>query len=215
MEVIPSISFRQEWPVTVSDGAYRPLVGDDGYKSVKEMMGFLKSDSRIYLLDIDAIEYNRLQTEVIRRLGIWKDVWADVGPRDIATITDAYIAGADRVVVSTKRMPSLELLEEAVTLSDRIVFTVDYRDGVISPSKEVRELGVEKLVDKALEMGVDTLVILDLSEGTFDHHMLGNLPEGEHSLYVGGNYIREAMIPPGVKGLILGFKEVVERQRRD
>ncbi len=215
MEIIPSISFRQEWPVVVSEGVYRPLVGTGAYDSVSEMIEYLKEHSKIYLLDIDAIESNRLQTEVIRRLGLWKEVWADIAPRDIATITDAYIAGADRVVVSTKRMPSMELLEDSVSMSDRMVFTIDYKNGIISPSEEVKSIGVRKLVNKALDIGLYTVVILNLSDNEFDLDLLRDLPEGDFSLYLGGNITEGVEIPDNVKGLILGFQEVVKRQKRD
>ncbi len=209
------MSFRQEWPVVVSDGMYRPLVGAGAYDSVSEMIEYLKGYDRIYLLDIDAIESYRLQTDVIHRLSIWKEVWVDTAPRDIATITDAYIAGADRVVVSTKRMPSLELLKASISLSDRIIFTVDHKDGVISPSKHIASLGIDGLIDRALELGVETVVILDLSDDEFNYDILTGLPEADYSLYIGGNIVEGREIPGDVDGLILGFQEVVTRQSRD
>lgn len=215
MKVIPSISFREEHPVTVSHGEYRPLSGPGGYGAIKEIMEVLKGHDRIYMLDIDGIEYGKLQTDVIRSLSIWKDVWVDAAPREMATITDAYIAGADRVVISTKRMSSMALLKEAVDMSDRIVFAVDYKDGVISPSPELKKKGLKGVIEIAVDIGVENIAVLDLSGREFDYDMLGYVPKGDHTIYIGGSKIDEGMVPEFVDGLILGFQEVVERQRQD
>lgn len=210
MEIIPSLSFKQEIPVLVKNGRYHPLLEDTPYNTINEIMDPLADHDKLYLFDIDAIETNRIQSEVIRRLGARKELWADIGSRDLDTIIDAYVIGAERVVISTMRMPSLDLLEDAVELSDRLVFTINHKDGIISPDQAIRSLEVKDLVKKALNIGVETMVILDLSENSFDTNLIEYLPDGDYKLFIGGNVERDNVQPTDIDGFVLSFKEVLE-----
>lgn len=216
MEIIPSLSFKQGSPVVVENGRYTSLIENKDYSDINDIMEPLADYEKLYLFDIDGIESNRLQSEVIRRLSARKDVWADIGSRDIDTIIDAYVIGADRVVVSTRRMPDLQLLKDAVDMSDRMVFSIDHKNGIISPKNNVASLKIYDIIDKALDIGIDTFVLLDHSKEPFDMDIVASLPDGDHSLYIGGRDLNKLNdLPDNINGIILSFQEVLERQKVD
>ncbi len=215
MEIIPSLSFKQGLPVVVENGMYGSLLESTGFNTINEMLEPLGDHEKLYLFDIDGIESNKIQSEVIRRLGARKELWADIGSRDLDTIIDAYVIGADRVVVSTKRMPSFQLLKDAVDMSDRIVFTIDHKNGIISPDKSIRSMKVYDVIEEAVDIGIDTVVLLDHSKEHFDLDIISS-PEGDHSLFIGGRGLNEVNeFPDIVKGLILSYQEVLERRKPD
>lgn len=213
MKVIPSLAVRHGSPVVAKDGEYEFYSQDDGGpESVREVLEHLTGSDTLYLLDIDGIERNRLQNEVIRKLSALKNIWADVGARDVEDVTDAYIAGAHRTVISTKTMSSTELIEGAVKLSDRMILDISFKDGIISAAEDIEGTGINRLVEEALESGIGTFVLSDLSKRAFDWKTVEHLPREEYELYAAGSFdgIDERHIPDNVDGVIPGLEESIE-----
>ncbi len=214
MKVIPSLSCKGNEPVTVKDGQYVHFTKDGSRLDLWETMNLLDSYDTIYFLDLNGIESRGLQTDIIRKIGTRKEVWADVGARDIATITDAYIAGADKVVISTKTIYSHELIKDALKMSGEMIFCIDHKDHVISPSKEISGSSIKELVSEVTDNGIDTMVIHDLRDEIFDLKLIDYLPEGDYELYIGGNIdmkdkdVYESL----VDGVILGLEEAIRWQ---
>ncbi len=179
-----------------------------------KVLSLLGEYDTVYLLDINGIESRNLQSDVIRKVGTRKEVWADVGARDTATITDAYIAGADRVVISTKTMYSMDLIIESSKLSHQMIFCIDYKDGIITPSEEMKSIQIKDLILKAVEAGIETIVIHDLNNEDFQRSLLDYIPDKDYELFIGGN-IKMANIEsyePFIDGVILGLEESIEWQ---
>ncbi|MFW5904151.1 MAG: HisA/HisF-related TIM barrel protein [Candidatus Saliniplasma sp.] len=217
MKVIPSISFKGNKPVTVEDDRYVHYSRDGSKLDLHGVLSLLSDYETVYLLDLDGIERRGLQTDVIRSIGTRKEVWADIGARDTATITDGYIAGADKVVISTKTMYSKELIDEASRISGEMIFCVDIKDDIVSPSKEIKNIPIKDLIRDAVQEGIDTIVIHDLSDTKFDRNLIDYLPDEDFELYIGGNidvddlnsYINI------VDGFILGLEESIRWQERN
>jgi phosphoribosylformimino-5-aminoimidazole carboxamide ribotide isomerase len=75
-------------------------------------------------------------------------------------------AGADRVVVGLETLPGFELLHAIVHRfgADRVAFSLDLRDGIPLASSEVlRAMTPRELARRAVDSGVDTVIVLDLA----------------------------------------------------
>ncbi len=214
MEIIPSVTVKGGSPVIVEEERYVPY--SNGGKSVNmwDLMGELGDYDKIYLLDLNGIERNRPNFDMIQKISARKDIWADLGARSVETITDTFIAGADRAVVSTRTMSSMNLIEDALELSRNIIFTIVVSEGVLSMSKKIKDSPVKKLVSRALEYGVDKIMVIDLSDKGFKKDLLHDLPEEGYELYIGGINKGIEYYEDKVDGVMLGIKEAVEFQKK-
>lgn len=212
MEIIPSVSFKSNRPVVVASGDYQNYNENGEESDINGIMSALSDFDKIYYIDIDGIESNRLQTEIIRKISTRKEIWADVGARDVETVTDSFIAGANKTVISTKTMYSLDIMEKASEISDELVFSIDYKKGIISPSESIRKKDIEEIVMNALDLNFDHIVISDLSEDEFDIQLIEYLPAGDYNLYISGNTyeLKENYYPEYLNGIILGLREAID-----
>ena len=193
MEIIPSVSFKSNRPVVVASGDYQNYNGNGVESDINGIMSSLSDFDKIYYVDIDGI-------------------WADVGARDVETVTDSFIAGANKTVISTKTMYSLDIMEKASEISDELVFSIDYKEGIISPCESIRKKDIEEIVMNALDLNFDHIVISDLSEDEFDIQLIEYLPAEDYKLYICGNTddLKEDYCPEYLDGIILGLREAIE-----
>ncbi|MBS3781425.1 MAG: hypothetical protein KGY68_02315 [Candidatus Thermoplasmatota archaeon] len=210
--MIPSLSFKNQNLVVVRDGSYEKYSYDDTELDLWGAFKELEDYEKIYFLDLDGIEFNRPQTDIIRKASTTKEVWADIGARDAEGITDAFIAGADKAVLSTKTLASFGEIERSIELSEDLILCIDYKDGLISPSKNIRDMGIEKLTNSCIEKGIEKVVFNDLSSESFDEKGLREMPVGDYQLYIGGislnrlDYVRHE----NLQDFILTFREAVK-----
>ncbi|MFP4050333.1 MAG: HisA/HisF-related TIM barrel protein [Thermoplasmata archaeon] len=215
MEIIPSISFKNEEPVIVKDGNYDYYSEDGQVLNLDEILTKLRDYDKIYYLDIDGINKNKPQIDVIRELSLRKELWGDTGARDENGITDAFVAGIHRAVLSTKTAYKWDVFEKSARMSDKLIMGIDIDESVVSPSEKIRKMSVREIVRDALDIGIDTFVIADLSESEFDRKTLDMLPEGDYQVYIGG-ISKERIVDmhhPNLSGFILGLKEAIQYKR--
>lgn len=112
--MIPSLSFKSQNLVIVNQGSYERFSYNDMELDLWGAFKELESYDKVYFLDLDGIEFNKPQTEIIRKASTSKEVWADIGARNAEGITDAFIAGADKAVLSTKTLESFEEIERSI-----------------------------------------------------------------------------------------------------
>ncbi len=218
MDVLPCISFKDGSPVIVEDDDYVPYSEGNKVLSRREILSRLGDFKRLYYVDINGIKSNKPQVDLIRRLSARKELWADIGARDSDGITDAYIAGADRAVVSTKTIDSKESIERSVDLSDEIILSIDYDQNIVSPSDELREMDIKEVINLGVELDIETIVLVDLSKGDFskpDNFDITDLPRKDYDLYVSGPKIEDLgrVWKEKIKGVILDLKEAVRYQK--
>ncbi len=215
MNVMPSLSFKDNRLVVVNDGSYETVSHSGVEITLREAFEELSDYEKIYFLDLDGIKSNRPQTEVIRKASTMKRVWADIGARTAEGITDAFIAGADKAVLSTKTISSLNEVERSIELSDELVLCVDYDNGIVSPSERIRKMDVKDITDFCVGEGIDKVIFNDLSKDVFDEKGLRKMPSGNYDLYVGGipveriDYVQHE----NLKEFILTFREAIEFQK--
>ena len=160
-----------------------------------------------YVADLDAITGGSPQDSLLRQLADSRDGFGaglvlDAGVSDPASARRSVELGASRVVVGLETLRSFDDLAAIVGAmgEDRVVFSLDLRDGV-----PIRHPGLPaspgatpvELADLALQAGVTTILLLDLARvGTgrgVDLGLVAQLRERlpEVALWVGGG-IRSA-----------------------
>jgi len=209
--MIPSLSFKNQSLVIVNEDSYERYSYNDMeldlWGAFKELEGY----DKIYFLDLDGIEFNKPQTDIIRKASTTKEVWADIGARDAEGITDAFIAGADKAVLSTKTVASFEEIERSIELSEDLILCVDYKDYLISPSKDIKDMGIRDLTNSCVEKGIEKVIFNDLSHKPFDEKGLRKMPIGDYQLYVGGISLDriDYVDHENLEDFILKFREAV------
>ncbi|MEF8873788.1 MAG: HisA/HisF-related TIM barrel protein [Candidatus Thermoplasmatota archaeon] len=214
-EIIPSISIIDEKPVIVEDEKYEPYVNDGIELDLWQALGELKDYDIVHLLDIRGIESNSPQTDAIRKVGTRKGVWADIGARGPEEITDCFIAGADKAIISTKTIRSKKSIKESIELSDELILSIDYKDGLVSPSDEIRKMGVKGVAEFALKEGFDKIIFTALGSKRFEERHLRSLPSGDYDLYIGGAGLKRAeyLDQENLKGFIFTLREAIRYQK--
>ncbi|MFO8110361.1 MAG: HisA/HisF-related TIM barrel protein [Thermoplasmata archaeon] len=209
MDEIPSVSFKGGYAVVVEGDEYKRLELNGEDNQLAALMENLADYEKIYFVDINGIETDRPQMDLIHKLSTRREIWVDCGVRDMNTLLDLYVSGADKVVISTKTMVDTSFLGKAVEISDSMVFCIDmHGEEVLSPSEEVRNIGMIGLLERAVEVGFDIIIIYNLDQDRLDLSELRNVPEGDYELYVGGTvYINT--VESKIKGKILGLREVL------
>ncbi len=214
-EIIPSISVIDKRPVIVENERYRPYTNDGIELDLWQVLSELNEYDKVHLLDISGIESNRPQTEVIRKISTRKRVWADIGARGPEEITDCFIAGADKAIISTKTIRSKDSIKEAVGLSDELILSIDHKDGMISPSEQIRNMSIKRVADFALDEGIDKIIFTALGDKRFEERHLRSLPHGDYELYVGGISPKRAeyLDHENLQGFIFTLREVTGSQK--
>ena len=141
---------------------------------------------RAYVSDIDGLEKNKPQLDVVQEFCDEIPTIYEGGVRFGSNVIDMLITGAEKAVIGTATLTSLEELRGAFKLSDNIVFKVDFRDGIVSfdpniagqdflaLARDVRGIGVSEIIVPAElasdaakakgELGFSLGVIAHLSE---------------------------------------------------
>ncbi len=82
-------------------------------------------DAVFYLIDLDGMAKNRFDIEVLERLGEEFRIWFKGGFRKAEFLMDALILGAEVAVMDSSTVLSLKELERAVSMSDKISFSIE------------------------------------------------------------------------------------------
>jgi uncharacterized protein related to proFAR isomerase len=112
---------------------------------------------KLYLADLDGINRNKPQLDLAQEVCEEISTFYEGGVRFSNNVIDMLITGADKAVIGTATLASLDDLRGAFKLSENITLKVDYRDGIVSfdPaiasrafldfSRDVREVGITDL----------------------------------------------------------------------
>lgn len=118
------------------------------------------SDSfkKLYVADEDGITKNKPQLDIVREISEEIPTLYEGGVRFANNVIDMLITGAEKAVIGTATLASLDDLRGAFKLSDNITFKVDYRDGIVSfdpamagrafidLSRDVRAVGITDFI---------------------------------------------------------------------
>jgi uncharacterized protein related to proFAR isomerase len=164
MENIPALFIYKGMPVIKGKEIYEPLQDKDNKAfGISEILDELsKRFEKVLLTDLNGIERDKPQLEMFRRLPKKMESWIDAGTRYGPGIIDILVAGADKVVLSTKTLKNLKELEKALELSENILLNIDFEEGIVSPDRSIREMSPWDLTREAEHFGIDTIIFTDL-----------------------------------------------------
>jgi phosphoribosylformimino-5-aminoimidazole carboxamide ribotide isomerase len=168
MEVIPAIDIRDGRCVRLEQGDYaRETVFDDDPLSVAHRWA-AEGAQRIHVVDLDGAREGRtVNLALVRRIAesVACHVQTGGGIRDLDTLRSTLDAGLSRVVLGTAAVKDPALLREAVAVAgDRLVVSVDARDGFVSIEgwTEATTVDARALIERLAGAGVGRIVYTDI-----------------------------------------------------
>jgi len=168
MEVIPAIDIRDGRCVRLEQGDYdrETVFGDDPVKMAVRWASM--GAKRIHVVDLDgARDGSQANADVVQRIVRAANcaVQCGGGIRDIPTLQNTLDRGVNRVVVGTAAVKDPKMVVEAVAVaSDRLIVSVDARDGLVSLEgwTESTDIPALALIDRLQGMGVERIVYTDI-----------------------------------------------------
>ncbi|MDO9536729.1 MAG: HisA/HisF-related TIM barrel protein [Thermoplasmata archaeon] len=222
MKQIPALSLRDGHVVVVEGGKYTPLRNKEGqYRSpVNILKEHNFQEEEIFILDLDGIERNSPNLNIVKRIAALKDVWLDAGTDDADSMMDLFISDASRVVMSTAYVDSLSELTDALDLSENIIVSIGYDQGIVSPNKQICEMNLDTLLDEISTMpNIRTGMLFDLGglrDGTApDPGVVSRMADTFKELYVSGfvgKTVIDSLESSGIAGVIVDFRTMEAMQ---
>jgi len=114
---------------------------------------------KVYVADLDGLERNKPQLDVVQEMCDEIPTLYEGGMRFASSVIDMLITGAEKAVVSSATLVSLEDLRGAFKLSDNIIFKVDFRDGILSFDPQIAGRAFPSLAKDLKEIGVAELIV--------------------------------------------------------
>jgi len=149
--------------------------------SIFRRMGFRK----LYVADLNAILKKGDNYEIIKRIceSTSLEVMVDAGVVNIPSAVKIFECKSSELVIGTETLNELEFIRECSGLfgKDKVVVSIDIKDGKLLGPKEIREMKVGEVVSLLKRMGIENVIILNLSKvGTLsgpDLELIDSIPE--------------------------------------
>lgn len=168
-----------------------------------------ETSSRIYVVDLDGIEYGAPQLDYLQELSKSAELWVDGGVRRADQTIDVLVAGARRVTLSSAFLRGPAELRRAWALSQEIIFEIEIKGDRLGGSDP--SWGTDDPVALAgivRETGV-TDVLLSFRDADPDWNLVRALSAGGPT-WVGGTFERRdaaQLAPAGAAGGIYHIRE--------
>jgi phosphoribosylformimino-5-aminoimidazole carboxamide ribotide isomerase len=120
----------------------------------------------IYVADLDAIQGGALQITLLSSLcELAIPIYVDAGVTTVDAARRVLTAGAERIIVGLETLASFDDLAAicAALGGDRVVFSLDFRDGRALSTTAVADDTPEALTMRAVRAGVQSLIVIDLA----------------------------------------------------
>ncbi len=121
--------------------------------------GLSDTYEKLYLADLDGIIRNRPQLDIAREVCEEISTYYEGGVRVANNVIDLLITGADKAVVGTSTLTSLEELRGAFKLSENITLKVDFRDGIVSFDPQITGRAFLDLTREVHDIGVSEVFV--------------------------------------------------------
>ena len=113
----------------------------------------------LYVSDEDGIERNKPQLDIAREICDEMPMMYEAGIRFGQNVIDVIIAGAEKAVVGTATLASLDELRGAFKLSENIILKADYRDGILGSDPLIGGRAFLDLSRDVLDIGIQEIVV--------------------------------------------------------
>ncbi len=139
----------------------RSILRPSYQKGELESLGSKLSDKfeKAFVADMDGINKNRPQLDVIQGFCDELPTLYEGGVRYGSNVIDMLITGAERAVIGTATIVSLEELRGAFKFSENITFKVDFRDGIVSFDPQIAGRAFLPLATDVREIGIDDFIV--------------------------------------------------------
>ncbi len=173
MEVIPAIDLRGGRCVRLVQGDYdrETVFSDDPVATAQRWAS--EGAPRLHVVDLDGAREGRpVNDAAVRQVieAVAAPVQVGGGVRDLDAVEAWLAAGADRVVLGTAAVGDPGLVAEVSRKhSERIVVSIDARDGIIAADGWQRSTGEQAgaVLTRLAELGVQRFVYTDIArDGT-------------------------------------------------
>ena len=200
-------------------GSYYLLRGeDDEVIDPRDLLLELKKEfGMVYILDIDGIEKNAPNLKLIQHSTPLLPIWTYAGSRDTMGVMDVLVAGVSKVIIGTQDLHELRLLEEAHDMTDNIMISFDHDTSLLSPSQNLKDLGLRELARRVKKIGKKTAIFFDLGRlsngGALNLREIRVLQEVFEEVYVAGILSPadiDRLDEMDVSGIIADFKSLRE-----
>lgn len=114
---------------------------------------------KVYLADLDGIRRNRPQLGAARVFCEEVPTLYEGGVRVSANVIDMLITGAERCVIGTATLRSIDDVRGAFKLSENITFKVDFGDGIESFDPHIAGRAFLDLARDVVGIGVSDIVV--------------------------------------------------------
>jgi uncharacterized protein related to proFAR isomerase len=186
---IPAISLMDKTIVLAHGTKYETLTIDEKVPDALDLIEIITENyNTIYMMDINGLTKGKPQTDLVRALSEYCEVWLDAGVSDSEDVYDLLVAGAHEVVISSKTLKDLYELARAYELTENIIFELDYAQGIISPNSQLMNMSPGKLGIK--DIGINRIIFADLNRigknKALERNIIQSLVEKGLQVYVGG-----------------------------
>ncbi|MCK5561982.1 MAG: hypothetical protein KAJ51_15390 [Thermoplasmata archaeon] len=188
---IPAISLMDKTIVLAHGNKYETLTIDEKVPDALDLIEIITENyNTIYMMDINGLTKGKPQTDLVRALSEYCEVWLDAGVSDSEDVYDLLVAGAHEVVVSSKTLKDLYELARAYELTENIIFELDYAQGIISPNSQLMNMSPEKLGEEIKDIGINRVIFADLDRigknKALERNIIQSLVTMDLQVYVGG-----------------------------
>jgi phosphoribosylformimino-5-aminoimidazole carboxamide ribonucleotide (ProFAR) isomerase len=207
IEVLPRILIHDREAVYEGKDGLVPMNNVDSHGAIDKLLADFE---KVLIVDMNGVHNNRPKLDFIRDYEK-KSIWVDGGARKADNAIDLFIAGAERVVLRTETLVSMEELRKAHDLSDQLVFELDLTDGrTVNGLPDFQGRRPEDLLKEVAQIGVRSCIYLDESGSVPSPSILHGLPD-DFELYVGLLHKSDSarLDDSGIKGIIVDAKELV------
>ncbi len=180
-------------------GADGPVVarGSDGRSidPLDAIDGIRETYSRVYFVDLDAIEGAGPQLDYLQEIARDIEVWADAGVSSADQAIDILVAGAQRVVLSTALLEGPRPLRRLLRLTTDVAVEIEVTEvasarlarawgstDYVEVATEVRAVGIRELIVSPRAVDPDWALIARVAaggptwvDGSFDRQETGEL----------------------------------------
>lgn len=206
IEVIPRILVLDKEAVAKDQDEYVGMEID----ASEAINGLIESFGKVLIVDLNGVQNNRPKLDFVL-LFEKKPIWVDGGARNANGAIDLFIAGAEKVVMKTGTLLSLDELRQAHELSDQLIFQIDLVDGKhIAGVREFEERNPEDLLKDVARIGVRSCLYVDEGGNIPSPSILRGLPE-DFEFYVGMLHQSDSarFENSRVKGIIVDAQELI------
>lgn len=196
---IPAISLMDKTIVLAHGKKYETLTIDEKVPDALDLIEIVTENyNTIYMMDINGLTKSKPQMNLVKELSEYCEVWLDAGVSTSEDVYDLLVAGAHEVIVSSKTLKDLFELARAYELTEKIIFEIDYAQGVISPNSQLMNMQPDILAEEVNDIGINRIIFADLDRiGTnkaLERRIIQSLVAKDLQVFVGGG-VKLADVP--------------------